>query len=38
MVEFLQFTLSGLSFGMIYAAIALSHWPGATSRFATSRR
>ena len=24
MVEFLQFTLSGLSFGMIYAAIALS--------------
>ena len=24
MVEFLQFTLSGISFGMIYAAIALS--------------
>ena len=24
MVEFIQFTLSGLSFGMIYAAIALS--------------
>ena len=24
MVEFLQFTLSGISFGMVYAAIALS--------------
>ena len=24
MVEFLQFTLSGVSFGMIYAAVALS--------------
>src|SRR5271154_3287664 len=24
MVEFIQFTLSGLSFGMVYAAIALS--------------
>ena len=24
MVEFLQFTLSGISFGMIYAAVALS--------------